>query len=136
LLIWVYIAFKNNQKPAERMPYLDKQQRNGVWGSKLAWQVALFMGLQSVMFYVIISWLAEILIDFGLTKTMDGFMVSYFQLLGITVSTIIPILAVKLTSRIKLVFVVNMLVVSCLFWLLLFHSSVVMIFVSVRLIGI
>lgn len=136
LIIWFYIALTNTQAARGQMKYLEKRQSKGIWKSKLAWKVALFMGLQSLIFYVTISWLAEILIDFGITKTMAGFMVSYFQLLGIPVSTIIPLLAVKFTTQSKLVLGVNALYILGIFLLLLFHSFFWIILIAVGLIGI
>lgn len=136
IIIWIRIALKNNRETRKKAEATNqKQKSSGIWKSKLAWQVALFMGLQSFMFYVIISWLAEMLIDFGTIKTTAGFMVSYFQLLGIPVSMIMPILAMKLKSQSTLVFSVNILFVLGLI-LLLFQNSFTMILIAVSLIGI
>ncbi|MDI2131915.1 CynX/NimT family MFS transporter [Yinghuangia seranimata] len=40
----------------------------GVWRSPLAWQVTGFMGLQSLLFYVVLAWLPTMLTDDGMTK--------------------------------------------------------------------
>src|SRR5699024_9312422 len=120
IVIWIMIALKSNDKKTDEMDETtEKQQSSGIWKSKVAWHVALFMGLQSFMFYVTISWLTEMLIDFGTLKTTAGFMVSYFQLLGIPVSMIMPVLAMKLKSQSTLVFSVNILFMSGLILLLL-----------------
>ncbi|MCA1730969.1 MAG: MFS transporter, partial [Actinobacteria bacterium] len=37
------------------------QRVRGLWRSALAWQVTLFMGLQSLAYYVTLTWLPEIL---------------------------------------------------------------------------
>lgn len=133
LFIWFYLAQKN--KKLDQFTYLDKQQSKGMWRSSLAWHIALFMGLQSLIFYVSISWLAEILIDFGMTQTMAGFMVSYFQLLGIPVSFIMPILAVKLKSQSIIVFTVNLFFVVGIL-MLIGQPTFRLTLISVALIGI
>lgn len=93
------------------------------------------MGLQSLIFYVTISWLAEILIDIGLTQTTAGFMVSYVQLVGIPVSFIMPMLAVKLKSQSILAVCVNTLYIIGIL-MLLFYPAFSVILVAVAFIGI
>ena len=50
--------------------------------SKLAWNVALFMGLQSLTFYILITWLPDILIDRGISAFRAGWMLSVLQATG------------------------------------------------------
>ncbi|WP_306014178.1 MULTISPECIES: CynX/NimT family MFS transporter [unclassified Allomuricauda] len=61
--------------------------------SKLAWQVALFMGLQSLTFYVILAWLPSIIQDRGHGANYAGWMLSLSQATGILGSLLIPVLA-------------------------------------------
>lgn len=135
LLIWFFIARKQRNANDVDMQYQKPKSSKGIWRSRLAWQVAIFMGLQSFMFYVTISWLAEIVIDFGMTKLEAGFMVSYVQLLGIPVSFMMPILAVKLASQSKLILIVNAVFITGLI-LLLIQPTYTGIFIAVGLIGI
>lgn len=134
-LIWFFIARKQRNANDVDMQYQKPKSSKGIWRSRLAWQVAIFMGLQSFMFYVTISWLAEIVIDFGMTKLEAGFMVSYVQLLGIPVSFMMPILAVKLASQSKLILIVNAVFITGLI-LLLIQPTYTGIFIAVGLIGI
>ncbi len=43
-----------------------------VWNSALAWQVTLFLGLNSTIYYVAIGWLPTMLIDAGLSPAQAG----------------------------------------------------------------
>lgn len=61
--------------------------------SKLAWHVALFMGFQSLTFYVVLAWLPAILMYRGYDAAYAGWMLSLSQLMGIVGSLIIPVLA-------------------------------------------
>lgn len=131
--IWLIIAIK--AKRPDHDTYLDKRESTGIWKSTLAWQIALFMGFQSLIFYVTISWLAEMLIDFGISQTAAGFFLSYFQLLGIPVSFMMPLFATRLKSQSTLVFFVNSLYIIGIL-LLIWNQSVVSIIISVGLIGI
>src|SRR5699024_389901 len=54
LILWIFIA-KKSKRGASSPVFLTEKSRSGIWKSKLAWFVALFMGLQSLMFYVTIS---------------------------------------------------------------------------------
>src|SRR5690625_7860977 len=74
---------------------------------KLACKCATFMWLQLFIFYFTISWLPEMLISFGMSESAAGFMLSYFQFVGIPASFIIPVVAGKLNSQAKLIFIIN-----------------------------
>ena len=52
------------------------------WTTLLGWQVTLFMGLQSVAFFVITTWLPSIERDQGISETTSGLHVSVFLLVG------------------------------------------------------
>ena len=43
-----------------------------VWHSALAWQVTLFFGLNSLVYYVIVAWLPAILMEAGYTPAVAG----------------------------------------------------------------
>lgn len=52
------------------------------WTTLLGWQVTLFMGLQSVAFFVVTTWLPSIERDQGISETTSGLHVSVFLLVG------------------------------------------------------
>jgi CP family cyanate transporter-like MFS transporter len=70
-----------------------------LWRSGLAWQVTVFMGLQSLVFYSTITWLAEILRDRGLSSASAGWLVSVAQLAGLATSLAAPPLAARRPSQ-------------------------------------
>jgi CP family cyanate transporter-like MFS transporter len=56
-----------------------------LWRSALAWQVTAFMGLQSTNFYILVTWLATIETDAGISGTAAGthqFLLNGFGILG------------------------------------------------------
>jgi CP family cyanate transporter-like MFS transporter len=79
-------------EPALRRP-------TGVWGSRLAWQVTVFMGLQSLCFYSTAAWLAEILRDRGVSASAAGWVVSVMQLSVLPTALIIPLVAARRRSQ-------------------------------------
>lgn len=44
----------------------------GIWRSALAWQVTLFLGINSLVYYVIIGWLPAILQSIGYSEAQAG----------------------------------------------------------------
>lgn len=81
-------------KPSEHSRNLAKALRD-LGASALAWQVALFMGLQSLTFYVVLAWLPSILMSRGYDAEYSGWMLSLSQATGILGSLTIPVLAGK-----------------------------------------
>jgi CP family cyanate transporter-like MFS transporter len=62
------------------------------WRSSLAWQVSLFMGLQSLGFYATISWLPSIVHDHGTPTAAAGWELFLFQAVGLLASGTLPLL--------------------------------------------
>lgn len=106
LIIWFMLDRKRQKDQQQfQMVFMSPHQKGRIWRSTLAWQVALFMGLQSTLFYVTVSWLPDILVDnAGLSLITAGWLLSFMQLIGLPASFIVPILAGKLSSQQWLVF--------------------------------
>lgn len=65
-----------------------------VWHFSLAWQVTLFLGLNSFMTYVLIGWLPNILVEAGYTRIYAGVLHGWLQFASaIPGFVLIPILA-------------------------------------------
>lgn len=89
-LIWLP-QVKRIEKSEHKRSYRKAMKNLG--SSKLAWQVALFMGLQSFTFYVILAWLPAILQSRGYDAVFSGWMLSLSQATGILGALCIPIWA-------------------------------------------
>lgn len=136
LIIWLFVYKKSRKdKHEKQVRFFESKQRSSIWKSKLAWKVALFMGFQSLIFYVTISWLPELLMDEGMRKATAGYMLSYFQLLGIPISFMIPMIAVQMKSQKGLVLANNILYIIGIV-ILLFKPSFALIIFAISLIGI
>ena len=78
----------------------------GLWGSVLAWQVTLFMGLQSLGYYVVLTWLPEILQEeVGVSASQAGWMLALAQVVVIPAMFIAPVLADRRPSQYSVVVV-------------------------------
>lgn len=78
-----------------------------VWKSRLAWQVSLFMGVQSLLFFTIVAWLPDMMIDRGLSPIEAGVLISVMQLVGLVGSFLAPIIAVKFKDQVGMVLVLG-----------------------------
>lgn len=58
------------------------------WASALGWQVTVFMGLQSIAFYVLMAWLPTIEQSRGVSATTAGIHLSVFLLISVFASLI------------------------------------------------
>ncbi|WP_405491212.1 CynX/NimT family MFS transporter [Streptomyces sp. NBC_00096] len=87
--------------------------------SPLAWSVAAFLGLVSLVFYVLVSWLPAIMRDGGYPATEAGVMVSVMLLIGIPLGFAVPLLATRLGDQRPLVLVAAGLTAAGLAGLLL-----------------
>jgi MFS transporter, CP family, cyanate transporter len=71
----------------------------GLRRSPLAWQVTLFMGLQSLAYYVTLAWLPEILIEEGMSAGRAGWMLALAQAVAIVTMFLAPVLAGRRPSQ-------------------------------------
>jgi len=74
-----------------------------LWRSKLAWQVTLFMGLQSLSFFSTIAWMPEIFVEKGISVTSAGWLLSLMQFITLPVTFFVPLLAGRLPNQRSLV---------------------------------
>lgn len=61
--------------------------------SALAWQVALFLGFQSLTFYVLIAWLPDLLQSRGVGQAAAGGLLALSQATGMAGTMIVPLWA-------------------------------------------
>jgi MFS transporter, CP family, cyanate transporter len=67
----------------------------GLWRDKLAWQVTLFMGLQSALAYCVFGWLVPILRERGLDGVAAGGIVSVSVMVQAASCLVVPHIAVR-----------------------------------------
>ncbi len=129
LVIWI---------PQIRRPRagLDSGQApaKNVWRSKLAWQVTLFMGCQSVMYFTLTAWLPDMLISRGWSPVEAGAVSAVMQLLGLIGSYFAP--AILLRQKQQSTFVLIVGIMYCFGFTGLFLHLDWMTYLSLSIIGI
>ena len=90
LLAWLPLQGAQRwQTPSAQAPIYN------VWRSGLAWCVAIFFGLQGMLFYSLIAWMAPMLTDAGLATETAGLVVGGFGIVGTVSSVLVPMLATR-----------------------------------------
>jgi CP family cyanate transporter-like MFS transporter len=79
------------------------QRRVAVYRYPLAWQVTVFMGVQSLLYYAALSWLPTILRDRGASAGTAGDLLALMGAGNLAVSLIVPIAAQRMRAQYALV---------------------------------
>jgi len=87
----------------------------GLLRDPLAWQVTLYMGLQSSLAYIVFGWLPSILIGRGLTPTQAGLVLSGSVIVQLASSLAAPWLATRGKDQRLAIVVVMLLTLGGLF---------------------
>lgn len=87
-------------RPAERAAGPSRAYAvRGLWTDRLAWQVTVFMGMQSALAYTVFGWLAPILRDRGLGAVEAGLLLSVSVVAQAAGSLVGPALATRRASQ-------------------------------------
>jgi CP family cyanate transporter-like MFS transporter len=68
---------------------------SGVLGSPITWQLAVFMGMQSMTYYAMLAWLPALLQERSVSPSGAGWALALFNLLGIATAVLVPALAAR-----------------------------------------
>jgi MFS transporter, CP family, cyanate transporter len=70
-----------------------------LWRDPLAWRVSLFMGMQSLIFYSVLSWLPALLRSEGIEREAAGALLSAGLLAGIPTGLLVPMVAARMRDQ-------------------------------------
>lgn len=97
ILFWLP-QLKNHEKLSQQTGKTINKNES-VWRSRLGWYITLFMGLQSLIFYTLITWLPEILQLHGYSAGAAGWMLFLMQFALIPITFIIPVVAERMKNQ-------------------------------------
>ena len=83
IVIWIFLRLQlgSSSHQAVVLPTLGASEIS-MWRTPFAWQIAVFMGLQSLLFYTVASFLPSIWVSKGLSAVQAGQMGSVFQFMA------------------------------------------------------
>ena len=106
LLVW---APQLRQRTLPRHTQGLRKALQDLGRSRVAWYVALFMGLQSLTFYVILAWLPDFLVHCGFDVIEAGWLLALSQGAGIFGTLFVPAAAARSLDQRRLVWMLMIL---------------------------
>ncbi|MBN9221902.1 MAG: MFS transporter [Mesorhizobium sp.] len=107
----------------------------GLWRDRLAWQVTLFMGLQSAIAYCIFGWLAPILRERGFDAATAGAIASLSVMTQVITCLAVPSIAVRLKDQRIINVVLIAIAVAALLGILFAPTSTILFWAVLQGIG-
>jgi CP family cyanate transporter-like MFS transporter len=114
--VWVVVAAiamlawlpqgRNDQPSGER------RDARALLRSPLAWAVTMVFGTQSLLAYVVMSWLPSMYADAGFTARQSGLLLAGSILVGVPVFLVVPSLATRLRSQGPLIAALSLLLAA------------------------
>ncbi|MDN3706768.1 MFS transporter [Myroides ceti] len=121
LCIWLF------EKSAKKRTTVKKSaqpsSKNSLFRSSQAWNISLFMGIQSLVYYCVISWIPAVLLDYGLPKESGGWVLSVMQLAMLPVTFFGPIVASRLSNQRPLIVGMTICMVVSIVLLVFFQAT-------------
>ena len=115
LLVWLPQTRKTATAP---LTGSGAMHNRGIWRSALAWQVTLFLGINSLVYYVIIGWLPAILQSLGYSEAQAGSLHGLLQLATAAPGLAIPLSLHRLKDQRAIAIIVALMcaISACGLW--------------------
>jgi CP family cyanate transporter-like MFS transporter len=84
--LWLVLSRRTDEAPADATTAVPPAPTP--WRSALAWQVTGFFGLQSLSFYLMVTWLPTMAADRGYGPAEAGWLLFWFQVVGVVVGPV------------------------------------------------
>lgn len=94
-VVWAVLV----PQPAAAAPRPTGGPAGSLWRDRLAWQVTLFMGLQSSIAYIVMAWMPVIVRDRGVDPVDAGLVVSVSIMIQVVSSLVTPIVATRMRQQ-------------------------------------
>lgn len=130
IIIWIpQLRFKAAPRTTPK-----EELKVNVWKARLGWQVSMFMGVQSLLYFTLISWLPDMMISRGMSAVEAGLLVSIMQIIGLLGAFFAPIIAVRYKDQVGIVWVLGLMYLAG--FSSLFSYTLWVNFVGLALVGI
>jgi len=134
LFLWMYVMKISNKTIIPSEEYRNDFSIN-IWKSKLAWQISLFMGAQSIMFYSLVNWLPLMLKQEGINISITGNYLTLMQIAIIIFTFLVPIIVVKQQNQMLLGFINGLLYIFGILGIIFIDHKYILIFILMLGIG-
>lgn len=122
-LLAAVLWFSRRSLVIETPKVQGENKKASVLRSPIAWFCTLYMGSQAILFYSSTAWFPAVLTSRGMDAATAGLLASLYQLIGIPVNFLAPMLAGRMKNQRVLTGCVSIMYVSgmCLMWLAKAH---------------
>lgn len=93
--------------------------KTSIWRTPGAWWMTLTMGIQSLLFYTILTWLPKIMFSRGVAQTTAGLMLGLFQVAALPAAYLVPRYTTRVAHQQHLLWLIGLLFVCGLGGLLI-----------------
>lgn len=122
--IWIPLSRRVSRRAtAPETPQPEQTDGGSMLRSARAWAITGFMGMQSLVFYVLMSWMPGIMKEHGYPAATAGLMLSVTMMLGIPTGLAMPMLAARARDQRPLVAAVMSLEMVSLAGLLIYPQA-------------
>ncbi|HFK5512644.1 TPA: CynX/NimT family MFS transporter [Elizabethkingia anophelis] len=104
LVVTLELIFNKNSAQQQKTD-MAKSDFN-MFKSAQAWNISIFMGLQSLVYYSLVSWLPAVLGDYGMTGNAPGWVLFAIQIAMLPITFVGPIIANKMKDQKIMIFFV------------------------------
>ncbi|QQT25482.1 CynX/NimT family MFS transporter [Sphingobacterium spiritivorum] len=121
LMIWLPQLFNVNASGKPTVATSSENHKIAIFKSRQAWNISIFMGLQSLMYYSIAAWLPAVLMDYGMDTDTAGWVLFYFQLAMLPVTFLGPVIASKMKQQGLLIWILSFSMLAGLILIIVFR---------------
>ena len=133
LVIWL-LTIKKDQDELSETDVLSENDARNPWKNVRAWTILIYFGLQTSLFFSMMSWLVPMIQDKGYSLVAASSMLTFMSIVQMIGNISVPILMEKWANRMGWLFSLGILGIFgfALLWL----SSGAMLWIAVLIIGI
>jgi len=103
--VWLpqVVGSGRDRAPAGAGQTAQSARMPGLWRHPLAWQLAVFMGIMSLLAYTLIAWMPTVLTDHGMSRGTAGLVFAFCNLIQVVGAFLVPLAAGRMTTQRPLV---------------------------------
>ncbi|WP_375200723.1 CynX/NimT family MFS transporter [Bacillus sp. RS11] len=133
LVIWL-LTIQKDQDELSETDVLSKNDARNPWNNVRAWTILIYFGLQTSLFFSMMSWLVPMIQDKGYSLVAASSMLTFMSIVQMIGNITVPILMEKWANRMGWLFSLGIL--GIIGFALLWLSSGAMLWIAVLIIGI
>lgn len=96
---WLPQVLRSSQEKAAVAAAPVGRPVEGIWRSRLAWQISAFMGISSLLVYTMVAWMPTILADHGMDRGEAGLVFAFSTLVQVAGAFLVPMAAGRMTRQ-------------------------------------